>query len=368
MTLSPLLSLYMVRHFLGMAVLVLLMVVGLILVADIIELIRRASGREEVGFATVLMMAGLKMPHLLHTVLPFIMMLAAMGLFWKLGRSAELVAVRAVGVSVWEFLAPLLGVTLLLGVLNIMILNPLAATMFAEYQRMEDRLLETNAKPLTLSNSGLWLREATEVKGQAVVHARGVRQEAFDLYLRDVTVMDLDTEGVLTRTVRADEAVLAEDRFLMRSVWIHTPGEPSAYYEVLERPTTLTLGQVQENFASPDTLSFWELPEFIAFYERSGFSAHRHRLHWQALWASPVLLCAMVLVAAAFSVKINQRRGGIMMRITGGVLAGFLVYFFSQLTFALGLSSTIPLALAAWSPALVTLLLSATMLLHQEDG
>ncbi len=46
-------------------------------------------------------------------------------------------------------------------------------------------------------------------------------------------------------------------------------------------PTDLTVDRVQESFASPDTLSVWALPGFISLLERSGFSAIRHRLHFQ---------------------------------------------------------------------------------------
>jgi lipopolysaccharide export system permease protein len=51
-----------------------------------------------------------------------------------------------------------------------------------------------------------------------------------------------------------------------------------------------------------------------------------------------------------------------------GVAAGFALYFFSDVVFALGLSATIPVSLAAWTPAGVSCLLGASLLLHLEDG
>ncbi|MEK7246057.1 MAG: LPS export ABC transporter permease LptG, partial [Pseudomonadota bacterium] len=46
----------------------------------------------------------------------------------------------------------------------------------------------------------------------------------------------------------------------------------------------------------------------------------------------------------------------------------FLVYFFSDVSLALGLSSGIPVALAAWTPAGIAGLIGAALLLHLEDG
>jgi lipopolysaccharide export system permease protein len=63
-----------------------------------------------------------------------------------------------------------------------------------------------------------------------------------------------------------------------------------------------------------------------------------------------------------------QRRGGTTLMITAGVASGFVLYLLSDVVFALGLSSTIPVTLAAWTPAGVSWLLGASLLLHLEDG
>jgi lipopolysaccharide export system permease protein len=114
-------------------------------------------------------------------------------------------------------------------------------------------------------------------------------------------------------------------------------------------------------------MSFWDLPGFIGLLEQSGFPAQRHRLHFNVLLARPFLLCAMVLVAATFSLRM-QRRGGATLMIVGGVVAGFLLYFLSDIIFALGLSAKVPVTLAAWTPTGVSLIFGASMLLHLEDG
>ena len=51
-----------------------------------------------------------------------------------------------------------------------------------------------------------------------------------------------------------------------------------------------------------------------------------------------------------------------------GLGTGFVFYFFSRFTYALGLSSTLPLILAAWAPTAVALLLGLAYLFHREDG
>ena len=127
------------------------------------------------------------------------------------------------------------------------------------------------------------------------------------------------------------------------------------------------MGQIQDSFASPDTMSFWALPGFIKTLEDAGFSALRHRLHWHSLLSGPLLLFAMVLLAASFSLKLT-RSGGTGLLMAGGVASGFVLYFLTDVSLALGISGGIPVVLAAWAPAVASTLLGFALLLHLEDG
>ena len=80
------------------------------------------------------------------------------------------------------------------------------------------------------------------------------------------------------------------------------------------------------------------------------------------------MLCASVLVAAVFYLTTGSRFGSWVLRGIGGLCASFVLYFFSSLTYALGLSSTLPLPLAAWAPATVAMLLGLAYLFHSEEG
>ena len=83
--------------------------------------------------------------------------------------------------------------------------------------------------------------------------------------------------------------------------WECQPPQPPRQIRL---PTDLTVGRVQDSFASPGTLSFWALPDFIALLDRSGFSSIRHRLHFHALLALPLIplaLANIVLTAAVLA-------------------------------------------------------------------
>ena len=113
--------------------------------------------------------------------------------------------------------------------------------------------------------------------------------------------------------------------------------------------------------------SLQSLPHFIETLEKAGFSAVRHKLHWHTLMSLPVLLCAMILLAATFSLR-QLRFGGAGLLLASGVLTGFLFYFLTDVVYAFGLAGSLPVALAAWTPVGICALLALVMLFHLEDG
>jgi lipopolysaccharide export system permease protein len=332
---------------------------------DYIELLRRGAARAGVTLSVLLQMATLKLPHTAQEVMPFAVLFGTMLAFWRLTRSNELVIARAAGLSVWQFLSPAVMVAVLVGVFAVTVMNPVAATMEATYEQLETRFLKTSGDQMALSNSGLWLRQSDTGGGQVVIH--GDKLVAPELLLGDVSLFYFNEAHQYTSRVEAKTARLEGGAWIINDGerWA-TSDQPQPVPE-LQLPTKFTTSRIEESLASPDTMSFWALPDFIGLLEQSGFSAQRHRLQFNILLARPFLFGAMVLVAATFSLRM-QRRGGATLMIIGGVVAGFLLYFISNIVFALGLSAKLPVLLAAWTPTGISLIFGVSMLLHLEDG
>ena len=363
----PTLSLYLGRHFIVSFFSLLAVITGLVLLFDTVELMRRSVGAVTVDFSTLFGMAVLKLPHTAEATLPFVALLAMMFVLFRLSRSHELVVIRSAGVSVWQFLAPPLVLTAIFGMLNLTIIDPVAANMYDSYQRMDESLIRGQDTTLNIGENGLWLRES--VGGIAtVVYAASVHQDNDTLTLTKVSIFQTDNKETLNRRIEAAAGRLSDGAFWLEKAWDIVPGKPGVFYDALTLPTSITLSKVQDSFAAPETMSFWELPQFIRFSEQAGFSALPHRLYWYSLLASPWLLCAMVLIAAAFNLTANVRLAGWTGRGVAGLSVGFMLYFFSRFLYALGLSVTLPLVLAAWAPAAVASLLGLAYIFHREDG
>lgn len=356
---------YIARQFFSWCAAIFLAMMSIVFLLDYIELIRRAGTRPDATLLVLFEMTALKEPDMAQQVMPFAILFGTMMAFWRLTRSHELVVARAAGISAWQFLAPPLSGAFLVGVLMVTVFNPVASVMQASYEQLENRILRGENDQLSLSRTGFWLRQSDEDGNHSILHASSfaINRHSID----NVMILFLAGDTKLVRRIDAQQAVLKNGVWEVHDGTQWVPGQPLQPFATMDVGTNLTSSKIQESFASPETMSFWELPGFIRLLDASGFSSQRHRLYFNALLAKPFLYAAMVLIAASFSLRM-QRRGGATLMIGAGVAAGFALYFLSDVVFALGLSASIPISLAAWTPTGITWLLGATLLLHLEDG
>ncbi len=364
MRLHPTFAAYISRQFLTWWFGILLVLVGLIALFDTIEIMRRTASLKNVAVTDIMAMVLFKLPHLAQKAIPFTVLFGGMMAFWRLNRHHELVVARSSGVSAWEFLTPVIIVAALIGVVKVTVYNPFASAMMFRYEQLEARYFKGDHSLAAISGKGLWLRQPVP-GGNYILHASKITPATMSL--RNVIAFKFRGAENFVSRIDAEKATLGIKKWNLENVRITAPEKPLTTLPTLSLPTNLTQENIQDSFAKPETMSFWALPGFIKTLEKAGFSGLRHRLYWHSQLADPFLLCAMVLFAAGFTMR-PTRRGGATTIVIVGVATGVLIYFTTDVAYALGLSSRLPVFLAAWSPATVGCLLSAGLLFHLEDG
>lgn len=368
MKLPVILSRYIARHFFISVLLVLLGLSSIVTLIDLFELMRRAAKYQSVPFGVVFQLIFLRLPFIVERLVPYGVLIGSMFALTRLTRTHELVVARASGVSVWQFLAPAIIVVMLMGTFVTTVFNPLSSAFLLRFEQIEAKYLTTRGSLLSISSSGLWVRQQeNQIPGISEHIINAARVSPHDLTFSRLIIFSFDEKRQFVERLDAERAVLKEGRLELDGAVRSQPGKPAEVIGALTIPTSLTMEYIQDSFASPETMSFWRLPGFINMLEEAGFSAMRHRLYYQSMLANPFLMAGMVWVAAVFSLRL-PRRGKIGVLVVGGILTGFVLYFFTDLVHALGAAGTLPIALAAWAPAMVMIMTGAVLLLHIEDG
>ena len=365
MTLSPTLFYYIARQFLLWFLAVFLAMVAVIILIDAVELLRRSATKTDASTAVITSMALVRAPFLAQETIPFAAMFGGILTFFRLTRNHELVVIRSAGVSVWQFMLPALLVVVMIGVAKVTLLNPLSSLLLTRFEKLEGEYLTGRSALLAVSSSGIWLRQSYGENGQAVIHALSIAAD--DIKLREVIVFLLESDDRFIGRIDAKSARLGDGQWDFTEAWLTGPEKPGEFVTSYSLATELTPDKIQDSFASPETVSFWSLPRFIKILEETGFSALPHRLQLHTLLAEPLLLIAMVMIAASFSMRLS-RRGGASLLLGAGVLTAFLLFILTNVIHAIGLGGGVPVALAAWTPAGVSLMAGIAMLMHLEDG
>lgn len=360
------LGIYIGRQFLIGAGIVLGLLVVVMFTVEVIEHLRKAGDRPDVTILAVMQLSLMKLPSTIQKLWPFVFLFGAMLALTRLSNSSELVVARAAGVSIWQILAPLLLVATAVGAFLVMVFNPVGAALSGRYDQLSNQYFKGQSSLISVSvRTGLWLREVSDT-GHQVIHATSVSGNGE--ILNDVTIFTYGLNDAFERRTDAETARLIQGAWLMKNARITTPDQPRRLLDETRVPTTLTFAQIVDSLAAPETLSFWELPGFIDLLEKSGFNALSHRLHWNSLLALPLLLSAMVLLAATFCIRLSRRKGGTGWVFFLGAMSGFAVFFITDLVEAFGSAGKLPIILAAWTPAAVTTMSAIAAMFHLEDG
>lgn len=335
----------------------------LIITVDYIELMRRAGGLPNVSGLFVAHTAFYRVPLSLEKLMPFCILIGAMVSFLALSRRLELVIARASGISAWQFITPALLSALMIGLLATVLYNPLSAEMLERAKGMETRIF-TDGAPTVQDGAGFWLNQSTS-DGQSIINA--ARSQGQGTLLTGITVFRYDPSGAFKERIEAKEATLEPGRWVFKQVRRYKLESPPEELDTFTLGTSLTLAQVRNSFSTPETVSFWQLPDYIKSSENSGQATAGYRLQYQKLIARPFLLAAMVLLAAAVSLRFF-RFGGVQKMVLSGVAAGFLLYVLSKVTEDLSKAELMHPLAAAWLPVCVGGLSGFLALLYQEDG
>jgi lipopolysaccharide export system permease protein len=365
------LSLYFGRQFALAVAVMLLALTALVALFDFLELLRESTSAPHATFGIVADIEFLRFPWTALQILPFAVLLGGIVAFWRLARSSELIVARAAGISAWQFLAFPVFLAAFFGAFGTAAVSPLSAVMYSRADALYGTYLKVGSGPLSLDGGDLWVRQADHglvPDGVAILHAQGVHLHDNDVLTTDqVTILRLTSQTTLLARIEAGNATLVDGAWTLSNAFILAPNTGTQFFPTYNFTTDLTVNRVQESFASPDALSFWSLPSFIALLKRSGFSPIQHELAFQELAALPLLCATMGLVAAGFSMR-PARRGGATQMMVSGVGCGFALFMVAQVANQFGTSGAIPVSLAAWAPAVSGLFLALALLLHLEDG
>ena len=260
-------------------------VVVLAAMIDYVELMRRGADWPNATPWLLAKISMFRVPQLTERIMPFSVLVGTMSCYLNLSRRLELVVARAAGVSAWQFVMPaILGASFSAP-------SPPLSTIRS---RRCCRSAPSASKPKWSAKCPRRCRRAPAASGCArrattappSSTPRPSREQGAKL--GGVSVYTFDAAGHFQQRIeaRAPRSSTATGSSTTRASM--RPASRSSSRTAYHLGTNLTLEQVRESFATPETVPFWQLPTYITMADRAGLRAAGYRLQYRSVSGAAV--------------------------------------------------------------------------------
>ncbi|MEM9575134.1 MAG: LptF/LptG family permease, partial [Pseudomonadota bacterium] len=298
------LQIYIFKYMLRMTAYFAIGLGSLIFLADFSEMNNRLSAISTYQITTGLALSAARLPFILQIALPLIVLASTMAALMQLNKKNELVVARSAGVSAWQFLTPTWLAAGIIGILAVLVINPLATTGFSFANEWENQLRGKAPSAGVLSDSKPWLRQQSEDGGLYLIGAERVSSNG--VILLDASFLHIDATGEIIERFDSPRALLDGGNWILNDALASRAGQPTR--EIGEKTITTGLDSsvITEALIPPEMIPFFELGKQIDTARAFGVSSNPFRMQYHSLMSQPALLIAMTLIAATVSLRFSR--------------------------------------------------------------
>lgn len=354
---------YLLRHFLRILTLTLAACVGIYLLVDFFE--KAGDFIEHHASATQYLSYLLNsIPLICIQVAPLAVLMSTVLTLGGLGRSNEITAMRACGLSLWRIIRPMLLAVLLICAGYLLVNEFLAPLNTRQLTRLLDYQLQGKPEP-SFNSDRIWYRDDHSIINVAL--ALPEKQ-----LLQGITVFELDDNFRLRHRLQIGTAHYSNGSWQVASVRRRTFDPRSGDLESTSvlSDQALDLGRTPADFVRAaeqhglkNALDLWRSCRKLS---AEGFDITRLEVDLQTRLAAPFACLIMAFLGVPFS--LGRGRGSSIALGIGLSLAVGVGYFLLQsLALAFGYSGALPPLTAGWAANLIFLLLGVYLLLRTRE-
>ncbi|WP_303720500.1 LPS export ABC transporter permease LptG [Malonomonas rubra] len=303
-------------------------------------------------------------PFVFVQILPLSILMTVVLTLGILGRTNEVTAMRACGVSLWRIVQPFMLLALGLSIL-LLTLNEFVVPLNA---RALNNLLDIKLQgkqQLSLKRNELWFRDKNRIINIKVADPQNQR-------LHGVTIFELDDSPKIIRRQEATQADFKNGQWTTKQL-TENRFDPT-YGDLLKIESlsnqTININRKPEDFAQQaaqnETLNFRQLLNMVKKLDQEGIDSTRQRVDMHNRLTAPFTCLIMAFLGIPFALQ-RGRNSNIALGIGLSLGIGVIYFILQSLVSAFGYSGALPPIVAAWTTNLIFILLGVWMLLSVKE-
>ena len=237
----------------------------------------------------------------------------------------------------------------LLGWIILSFFNPLSSTMSKYYEKTKSDYSKDIDHLITFNKNGLWIKEILNTNEERIIFAKKAKNN----YLEDVTIFFFNEDFEMKEKIFSETAYIENNEWSLKNGTIIKFDKELIYkkFENFEINSIYTYEKISSLFKNTHTISFIDLITNYRNLQESGYSKEFLNESLNKMLTLPFFLLIMTALACILTMHRLKESKNIKF-IVVGIMVCVFVFYFKDLSNALGQTNRIPLSLSVWIPIL----------------
>tara|TARA_Y200000002_G_scaffold381591_1_gene396028 strand:- start:962 stop:2050 length:1089 start_codon:yes stop_codon:yes gene_type:complete len=309
-------------------------------------------------------LTALYVPNIVIKLMPFIIFIASMWFLLRLRDSSDLLSMKVFGFSNFKIFFILAAVSFMFGWLILFAINPITSTMVKYYEQTKSNFSRDIDHLISVNKNGLWIKENT-IDGYRIITADATK----DNIIKNVIIFNLNKENNLVSKIHSKEANISKNEWDLMDVKIHEFKDGISDHSSLDKFSIVSkynYHKISVLFKNFDTMSFLELLLNYNDLQKKGYNKSYLDQNLNSMLSMPFFLFIMTSLASILAMSTLKKSNNFLF-IVVGLITCVGVYYFKDLSLALGQTNRISLSLAVWIPVIAIGLFSSIGVLQINE-
>jgi lipopolysaccharide export system permease protein len=319
------------------------------------------------------------LPQQFYELVPISLLIGSIAGLSRLAQNNEFTILRTGGMGPSKALLLLMGLGVLAGVLTFVVGDYVAP--WAQQKAAELKAVSQGST--ALGRTGVWLKDKQIQNGKEVSYSIHVSKTLGESRLGQVRIFEFDAQGRLIRRIAAVQARIKDlgmtnsEQIRSRTLWQLEDASVTVWPQVLSTPSSesgsliaaekkfstldweshLSMEVIRASVLPAASLSTVELWSYVGHLANNQQAAQKQELQFWKRALYPLVCLVMMGLALPFA-YLQSRRGGIGLKVFGGILLGIGFVLLNNVAGHVGLLNGWTPWVVASAPSIFLLLVS----------
>ncbi len=311
-----------------------------------------------------LSLTALYIPNMIIKLLPFIVFISSMWFMLNLRNSKDLLTLKVFGYSNFKIFFVLAFTSFLFGWFILFAINPITSIMVKYYEQTKSEYSRDIDHLVSINKNGLWIKENLD-NGYRIISADKTKNKI----LKNVNIFSLDKDYSLKETINSSFANIDTNEWVLNKVTITSYKDGLNSKKTVENykiTSEYDYKKITNLFKNFDTMSFIDLILSYEELNNRGYNKDYLDQSLNTMLSLPFFLFIMTALASILTMNTLKKSNNFTF-IVAGLIVCVGIYYFKDLSLALGQTNRISLSIAAWIPVVVIGLFSSIGILQINE-